>query len=636
MSPSGLHAKYGGGTGTPSHPYLIYTAKHMNTIGQHEEDWDKHFKLMADIDLSGYTGTDFNLIGIGFMTAFCGVFDGNGHRISNFTYTTNNTNYIGLFPYVMGDSAEIKDLGLIDPNVNTGEGNYVGSLVGVLHYGRISNCYVQGGNISGDYFVGGLIGDNQLGRLTNCYIRDTSVSGGNTVGVLAGNNAGWIDTCYTTGIVSGNYNVGGLVGVHYGGRITYCYAATDVSGVEKVGGLVGNGSLSEITHSLWDIEISGQITSAGGIGKATAEMKDPNTFMEAGWDFVGQPDGPSNLWAQSDGGGYPILWWQLSPWPELPFTIGTGRAENPYSISNVDELNSIGYNPRLMEAHFKLVNDIDLTGIDFFVIGSELYPFKGVFDGNGHTISNFKFTSTDTDGIGLFRFLGPKAEIKDLGLVEPDIDAGTGSFVGSLIGAFGGATLTNCYTEGGRVNCTPVGGRRSGSVRHLGGLVGYSCGSITKCYATTSVSGGDNVGGLVGRSYGTISNCYAMGSVDGEDTIGGLVGQNGHPYFQYDYLDLISNCYSIGSVSGIDNVGGLVGFNYQSDVTASFWDIETSGLTTSYGGEGKTTVEMQIARTFLNAGWDFADEIENGTEDIWWILEGQDYPRLWWELINEK
>jgi len=25
----------------------------------------------------------------------------------------------------------------------------------------------------------------------------------------------------------------------------------------------------------------------------------------------------------------------------------------------------------------------------------------------------------------------------------------------------------------------------------------------------------------------------------------------------------------------------------------------------------------------------------SGTDDIWWILEGQDYPRLWWELIGE-
>jgi len=46
---------------------------------------------------------------------------------------------------------------------------------------------------------------------------------------------------------------------------------------------------------------------------------------------------------------------------------------------------------------------------------------------------------------------------------------------------------------------------------------------------------------------------------------------------------------------------------------------------------GKTTAEMQTSTTFLDLGWDFVNEVENGTDDIWWILEGQDYPRLWWE-----
>jgi len=48
----------------------------------------------------------------------------------------------------------------------------------------------------------------------------------------------------------------------------------------------------------------------------------------------------------------------------------------------------------------------------------------------------------------------------------------------------------------------------------------------------------------------------------------------------------------------------------------------------------KTTAEMQTASTFLEDGWDFMDETENGNEDIWWIDEGQDYPRLWWELTE--
>jgi len=45
---------------------------------------------------------------------------------------------------------------------------------------------------------------------------------------------------------------------------------------------------------------------------------------------------------------------------------------------------------------------------------------------------------------------------------------------------------------------------------------------------------------------------------------------------------------------------------------------------------------MQMADTFLEAGWDFVGEVENGTENIWWILEGLDYLQLRCELIPEN
>ncbi len=66
-------------------------------------------------------------------------------------------------------------------------------------------------------------------------------------------------------------------------------------------------------------------------------------------------------------------------------------------------------------------------------------------------------------------------------------------------------------------------------------------------------------------------------------------------------------------------------------MTDCFWDTQTSGQAASAGGTGKTTAEMQTENTFTDADWDFVDETENGTEDIWWILEGQDYQRLWGE-----
>jgi hypothetical protein len=127
--------------------------------------------------------------------------------------------------------------------------------------------------------------------------------------------------------------------------------------------------------------------------------------------------------------------------------------------------------------------------------------------------------------------------------------------------------------------------------------------------------------------------CYSTGAVDGNDYVGGLAGLN------YAYGEVIQ-CYSTGAVSGDGNdVGGLVGANesdWGATVVESVWDTETAGQTTSDGGAGKTTAEMQTAKTFLDAGWDFVGETANGTEDIWWIDAGKDYPRLWWELAEEE
>ena len=107
-------AKYGGGTGEPNDPYQIWDANHMQAIGTDPCDWDKHFVLMADIDLSQFDGSDgrekFNIIGNDWDDSFVGVFDGNDHAISGFSYYSNDRDYLGLFGYVSGPNAKIKNL----------------------------------------------------------------------------------------------------------------------------------------------------------------------------------------------------------------------------------------------------------------------------------------------------------------------------------------------------------------------------------------------------------------------------------------------------------------------------------------------------------------------------------------------
>ena len=69
-------------------------------------------------------------------------------------------------------------------------------------------------------------------------------------------------------------------------------------------------------------------------------------------------------------------------------------------------------------------------------------------------------------------------------------------------------------------------------------------------------------------------------------------------------------------------------------LSPSFWDVETSAQDASAAGTALATAEMQTAAPFLEAGWDFVGETDNGVEDIWWIDEGRDYPRLWWETTE--
>jgi hypothetical protein len=343
---------------------------------------------------------------------------------------------------------------------------------------------------------------------------------------------------------------------------------------------------------------------------------------------------------------------------------GTGEANGPYLINTAEQMNSIGLHEKDWDKHFKLMVDIDLsayTGTDFNIIGywvgwgsPDNKPFAGVFDGSGKKILNFIYTSTGRNRIGLFGYVdGKNAHIRNLGLIDPNIDARRD--VGSLVGWLREGTILNCYADGGSVaGNSNVGGlvglQDYGAITNCyatvsvsgdtsaGGLVGYNnwwC-RISDCYSRGSVSGKEYIGGIVGLNRGTIANCYVQGgSVLGSNTVGGFVGSNGWPHLPiarpYPPAD-ITNCYSTGSVSGNNHAGGLVGRQGYGRVTASFWDIETSGLTTSEGGTGKTTAEMQVESTFTDAGWDFVDETANGTEDIWSICEGTNYPRLVWQI----
>ncbi|TEU00350.1 MAG: hypothetical protein E3J30_02710, partial [Anaerolineales bacterium] len=145
-------------------------------------------------------------------------------------------------------------------------------------------------------------------------------------------------------------------------------------------------------------------------------------------------------------------------------------------------------------------------------------------------------------------------------------------------------------------------------------------------YSTVSVIVRDDGGGLVGFNHvSTVSNSYSTCNVTGNTDVGGLVGDN---------WGVVSNSYSSGYVT---DGGGLVGANWGT-VSNSFWDTETSGQSTSDGGTGKTTAEMQDIATFSGAGWDITAVAPGSTNTTytWNIVDDETYPFLSWQSVSYR
>ncbi len=214
------------------------------------------------------------------------------------------------------------------------------------------------------------------------------------------------------------------------------------------------------------------------------------------------------------------------------------------------------------------------TGAGWPPIGDGWHPFEATFDGNGHAVSNLHIAQTDQGDssraheLGLFGNVGASGVIQETGLLNASVNGG--DFVGPLTGANQG-TISRSYATGsvsgygcigglvgtndsGLISSSYATGSVSGGFKYLGGLAGCNNrGTIIASYATGSVSGDTSVGELVGENDGWVITSYAAGSVRGQKYVGGLVGS--HRDGQ------ISASYSTGKVTGSHYIGGLIGGN---------------------------------------------------------------------------
>lgn len=265
------------GTGSAEEPFEIKTAEHLawyrdyvnadNGIPSHH--YNACAKLMGDIDMSPICHPadksknlkECSWMPIAYNDAWGGIFDGQGHTISNL-YINNNDQCRGFFGAINSYSSQrsiIKNIIFENVQVCYNAVNYTSQPVGVLasscSCADISNVQINSGYVKGKSSVGGVLGYTRDCSLISC-LNKAEITGSNFVGGIIG----WcqdsqIKKCINYGNITGNGECGGLFG-RIESRpnnqilISYCANYGNIQGQMDVGGIIGRvlGASNVIDH----------------------------------------------------------------------------------------------------------------------------------------------------------------------------------------------------------------------------------------------------------------------------------------------------------------------------------------------------------------------------------------------------
>jgi filamentous hemagglutinin family protein len=403
----------------------------------------------------------------------------------------------------------------------------------------------------------------------------------------------------------------------------------------------------------------GQATAGGGT--STYNVLAPVTL----------PAGP-NFTTQLGAAGTPVNYTVIT-------ALGTPNSSNDGTLQGMTG-NMVG--------NFALGSNIDAsqtsqsgvwnlgTGSGFNPVGVAATPFRGNFDGLGHTITNLTIARPLVNEVGLFGNVDQRASATGTMLRNVTFTGGSvsgGGYVGTLVGHIFGnidnsrstqavtgtatgyvgdlvgwstGNISNSSTSGnvttaaganfvgglvgwitGNIDCCGSTSTVVGGGLETGGLVGWITGNINRSYATGNVSTtGADAGGLAGWITGSITDSFASGNVSTAGAnAGGLVGWK---------TGAITNSYSSGTVTGASR-GGLVGANLGGTNTGSFWDITNapgvlaSGSGSVVGITGMSTANMMQQVNFTSAtpangnvspAWNFTN--------FWTMTSGTQRPQL--------
>ena len=337
--------------------------------------------------------------------------------------------------------------------------------------------------------------------------------------------------------------------------------------------------LTDYTEGLASVRLTGLSTENGNPDEITPYDKGSNTYtalvapqsVAAGTTFITCTfaDAKTFVYKMKNAAD-----WQAGG--EYTYTVSLAAAKDPgytiegngsYTVTSADGLINVAelVNGGKTDINITLGKNIDLTGKGWTPIGTNYEKrYKGTFDGRGHTIKGLTVTTND-QFVGLFGYLDKAGTVKNVVMEGVQITSNQiyGGSIGGVVG-YSWGTIENCSVSGSvsGTNC-------------VGGVVGsQKAGSIIGCSSSAIVKGTRYVGGVAGEKWGTMTACYATGNVTLEINSpqdlsgGGVVGLNGGSTVLACYAT--GNVNSKGSNTGNVHIGGLFGDNY-TVVTACYW-----------------------------------------------------------------
>jgi len=362
------------------------------------------------------------------------------------------------------------------------------------------------------------------------------------------------------------------------------------------------------------------------------------------------------------------------------YTSAPGASE--YHISTAEQLaglaqlvNTAPGTTNFAGKTFYLDNDIDLSGHEWISIGTVLggdypeYSFCGVFDGQGHVISNLYSHESDIKGADKTHNLLRNAlfgsvhngEVKNLGVadaeiwIDPKDDSAAGK--GILVDWMGKSKITNCWTSGSIYSGTKT-------EKNIGGIVGVTmqgC-TISGCYSTATLTGNftnsegyyknpdsatwpcDSIGGIVGARFDgslTVTDCWFDGKIVVNSihaAVGGIVGciatVNNSVGGSVGDADIATkNCMVTTTDMGADKDGNTCWVAYAPDKTVKncYWpNDETYNPSLLADVGGASNEEQGTAVSDFTSADVLTGLNTNAAEGIEWVA-GIKHPTFEWD-----